>query len=209
MGRGDARRGKSAGTPFAAQHAVNAATAAKTMLWRRLDVPGHDACRLEVAERGAILLGTAVFRDASGPARLCYEVRTDAAGATQHAAFRGWVGERRVDATIVRSRHGDWTCNGTRAPGLADCADVDFGFTPATNILHLRRLDIAIGSAAEVPVAWIDAGGTTLQRLPQRYERRGAQLYWYESPTVSYAAMLELTPNGFVAHYPRLWRAET
>jgi hypothetical protein len=58
-----------------------------------------------------------------------------------------------------------------------------------------------------VPVAWIDAPDGVLQALPQRYERRSATTYWYESPTVGYAELLELAPSGFVRRYPGLWEA--
>ena len=46
-----------------------------------------------------------------------------------------------------------------------------------------------------------------LQALPQRYERRSATTYWYESPTAGYAELLELAPSGFVRRYPGLWEA--
>jgi uncharacterized protein len=180
-----------------------------TMLWRRLDVPGHDACRLDLHGHGWSLAGTAVFRDAAGIARLDYEVATDAAWVTQRARVRGWIGVRRIDTPIERSRAGVWTCAGAVMPAVAGLHDVDFGFTPATNLLHLRRTALAVGAAADVPVAWLDAGDAELCPLPQRYERRSASTFWYESPTTSYAALLELAPNGFVAEYPGLWRAES
>jgi hypothetical protein len=44
--------------------------------------------------------------------------------------------------------------------------------------------------------------------LPQRHERRTSSTYRYESPTVSYEALLELTPAGFIRRYPGLWELE-
>ena len=47
-------------------------------LWRRLDVPGHDACWLErIPAHGWSLAGHAVFRHDDGPASLAYQVLCD------------------------------------------------------------------------------------------------------------------------------------
>jgi hypothetical protein len=92
--------------------------------------------------------------------------------------------------------------------GLESCVDLDYGFTPATNLIQLRRSSLAVGAAADLPAAWLDVAAGTLQVLPQRYERRGEASYWYESPTFSYAALLEVTNDGFVRRYPGLWELE-
>jgi uncharacterized protein len=86
--------------------------------------------------------------------------------------------------------------------------DLDLGFTPATNLLQLRRLALADGQAAEAPVAWLDVAVGTLTVLPQRYERRGDATYWYEAPSVPYTGLLEVTPTGFIRRYPDLWEME-
>jgi hypothetical protein len=101
-----------------------------------------------------------------------------------------------------------WTLNGLAVPGMANCIDLDFGFTPATNLLQLRRMALAEGQAAEVPVAWLDVSTGTLQVLPQRYERRAVTEYWYEAPAFDYAALLEVSPTGFILRYPGLWEVE-
>ena len=93
-------------------------------------------------------------------------------------------------------------------PHLDDCVDLDLGFTPATNLLQLRRVALACGQAADVPVAWLNAAAGTLERLSQRYERRSARAYWYEAPRFRYAALLDVDPSGFVHRYPGLWQMQ-
>jgi hypothetical protein len=95
--------------------------------------------------------------------------------------------------------------NGAPAPELTGLVDLDLGFTPATNLLPLRRLALEPGAAADTEAAWLDDATWTFSRLPQRYERRSANEYWYESPTAGYAALLTVTPEGFVTDYPGLW----
>lgn len=179
-----------------------------TMQWRRLDVPGHDACRLVRRDGAWHLEGTASFVHTDGAALLGYRVVCDDGWRTQHGSVRGRVGPRLVSADIVRTPDGHWQLNGARSAGVDACLDLDFGFTPATNLTQLKRCALAVGRAADVPVAWFDVDVTSLQRLPQRYERRSESSYWYESASVAYAALLELAPNGFVARYPGLWQAE-
>jgi hypothetical protein len=176
-----------------------------TVLWRRLDVPGHDACRLVQTAGGHVLEGAAVFRDARGVAALRYEVACDRRWRSRRGRVTGWVAGRAVDAAIARTSRG-WTLGGDVVEGVADCLDLDFGFTPATNLFSLRRLALSVGERAAFPVAWFDAGARTLVRLPQVYERIGAHAYRYASPTVRYRAVLRFGPDGFVRSYPRLWR---
>ena len=118
-------------------------------LWRRLDVPGHDACRLDETGDGRLLHGTAVFRLDGSPARLDYSVECDRSWRSRVANVRGWVGSQAVHVTIVR-RDEHWLLNDAPVVGLDDCVDVDFGFTPATNLLQLRRIALAVGEAADV-----------------------------------------------------------
>lgn len=182
-------------------------TIAATALWRRLDLPGHDACRLERREDGWRIEGTAVFRHREGPAAITYRVDCDADWKTLVGNIRGFLGRRRIEYAIVRQT-GSWTLNGTLVRGLDHLVDLDFGFTPATNLQQLRRDPIAQNEAAEISVAWLDVESGELTELVQRYERRSASTFWYEAPSVGYEGLLKLAPDGFIRHYPALWEAE-
>lgn len=182
---------------------------AESIFWRRLDTPGHDACRLEESDDGWKLNGTAVFLENGVPVQLAYHVLCDLAWCTRKGQVRGWLGVRPIRFTMVRTIDGAWTLNGAAVPGLENCIDLDFGFTPATNLPQLRRLALAEGQAADVPVAWLDLSGGTLDLLHQRYERRSEAKYWYEAPRFDYAALLTVNPTGFILRYPSLWEAET
>jgi uncharacterized protein len=178
------------------------------VLWRRLDVPGHDACRLVQRQTGWTMDGVAVFSQNGVPSQLVYQVACDLEWRTTHGDVRGWMGEESVDWRIARTTEGRWILNGVPVEDLEACVDLDFGFTPATNLLQLRRCALAAGQAADVPVAWLDVSAGTLEVLHQRYERRGEAAYWYEAPRFGYAALLEVEPSGFISRYPGLWEAE-
>jgi hypothetical protein len=176
-------------------------------LWRRLDVPGHDFARLVRLEDGWSIEGCALFSDAEGPACLHYMLELDSTWRSRLGTIHGFAGERRIDHRIERDGAG-WRLDGAPMPGLDHLQDLDYGFTPATNLPQLRRLALQPGEAADLRVAWFDIGGAGLVELPQRYERRGETHYWYESPSGPYQAMLEIAAGGFVTLYPGLWMLE-
>ena len=179
--------------------------ATECVLWRRLDVPGHDACRLERSAAGCQIQGTAVFIEEGKPTQLNYQVECDSDWVTLRGHVSGWIGAQCVEFAIVRTTGGVWTMNGVTAPGLENCYNLDFGFTPSTNLLQLKRMALRKEQSATVPVAWLDATGSTLDVLTQHYERRTDTAYWYEAPRFHYAAMLEVAPGGFIRLYPELW----
>jgi hypothetical protein len=182
-----------------------------SILWRRLDVPGHDACRLERNASAWQLDGSAVFRLEDGrPAALNYRVRCDLHWHAQWGTVRGWVGDSAVDVSIARDAHGHWKLNDEAVPDLSHCVDLDLGFTPATNLLQLRRLNLAQGEGADAPAAWLDVeGGGGLSELMQRYQRTGDGSYAYVSKRFDYAETLGVNGDCFVHDYPRLWVAQS
>jgi uncharacterized protein len=182
-----------------------------TILWRRLDVPGHDAATLRETDGGAEISGMAVFHDEGGPTALQYSVRCDTGWRTTEATVDGWCGAQTVDLRVRRSPAGSWTLNDVPCPAVAGCIDLDLSFTPATNLLPLRRLDLAVGQSAEVCSAWLQWPGAVLTPLTQRYARRSVTEYYYEADlpgTARFVGVLRVEPGGWVLDYGALWQAE-
>jgi hypothetical protein len=176
-------------------------------IWRRLDRPGHDAACLVPTAAGWSLRGTAVFRHPAGPACLHYHVAVDAGWRTRSGGVHGFLAGEAIRHRFSRDARG-WHFDGGLVAGMQHLCDLDFGFTPATNLLQIRRAAIAPGQSVELPVAWFDIGATTLAELPQRYQRRDERSYWYEAPGVPYQGLLEVSATGFAETYPGLWQME-
>jgi hypothetical protein len=179
-----------------------------TILWRRLDLPGHDLARLSALGEGWLLAGTAVFLHEGRPCRLDYRVVCDAAWLTASATVEGWAGSEPVALEITADAERRWRLGGQAQPQVEGCIDVDLGFTPATNLLALRRLDLPVGAAAEARSAWLDFPGFTMEPLPQTYRRTSGTTYAYESDGGAFSAELRVNEAGFVVHYPGLWEEE-
>jgi uncharacterized protein len=173
--------------------------------WTRLDRRGRDAALLQSTDGGWLLRGAAAFDHDGGSAAVAYQVEVDAHWEAKRGVISGLLGDETIRREIERDNTG-WRLNGVRMESLEHLVDLDFGFTPATNVLQLSRIALKLGERAEVPVAWFDLDSISLVELPQTYERRSEASYWYEAPTVPYRALLEIAPNGFVRSYPGLWR---
>lgn len=178
-----------------------------SMIWRRIDMPGHDACRLERNESGWSLRGAAVFLLAGQPANLSYAVNCDEDWKTMSGRIIGAIGERAID-DLIAHENGRWLLNGDPTPGLEGLDDLDLSFTPATNFLQLRRAKLPIAQAVLLPAAWFDLETGLLRELQQIYERRDQLTFYYRAPSVGYEGLIELAPNGFIRLYPGLWEAE-
>ena len=166
--------------------------------WTRLDTPGEDHCRLVSATDGYRLEGNARFIEAGVAVSIDYTVDYAADWSTRSATV-----DRDGKIRHIR-RDSGWSVDEVAVPGIEDLMDVDFGFTPATNLAQVKRLDLAVGQAAELQVAWIDADQIGLVSLWQHYRRMGDLTYAYQAP--EYQATLVFSPSGFVADYPNLWK---
>jgi uncharacterized protein len=182
--------------------------AEQSILWRRLDVPGHDACALRRVASGWRLDGTALFALDAHPCHLTYEVECDVDWCARSALVHGWIGGRYIDIAILSRPGKQWELGGTEQVAVAGCIDVDLSFTPATNLFAIRRLALDVGENALAPAAWLRFPELQLERLEQRYERVTEDTYDYRAPSVDYAETLRVSTTGFVTHYPALWEIE-
>ena len=109
---------------------------------------------------------------------VAYRVEVDARWETRRGLISGFFGDQTI-AHEIRRDNGGWRLNGAAVEGLDRLVDLDFGFTPATNVLQLSRVALKPGQSAEVPVVWFDLDSASLAELPQTYERRSETSYWY------------------------------
>jgi hypothetical protein len=180
---------------------------AAVILWRRVDQPGHESARVDRVGEEWQLVGTAVFADGAGPCCLSYHIECDTAWRTLRTRVTGWIGQRTVDVEIDVA-DGVWRMDGVEVPEVAGCVDVDLNFSPSTNLLPIRRLNLAIGERAEVRAAWLRFPSLALERLQQTYIRTGQRAYRYESAGGAFVRDLEVDEAGFPARYPDFWERE-
>jgi uncharacterized protein len=179
-----------------------------SMLWRRLDHPGHESAWLLPRDDGWRLTGTAVFEHEGQPCCLEYRVECRPDWTTRAASVRGSVAGSAVNVAIEADEARRWRLDGVEVPEVEGCVDVDLNFSPATNLLPIRRLGLDVGEEGAVRAAWLRFPTFVLEPLEQLYHRVGDALYRYESAGGRFAAELEGDEEGFVTRYAGIWEAE-
>jgi hypothetical protein len=178
------------------------------ILWRNLHKPGHEAARLIRAGSDWRLEGASLFLHEAKPVRLDYVILCDDRFHTRSADVSGWIGDQAVASTI-KTESGDWTLNGQRVHAVKGCVDVDLNFSPSTNLLPIRRLNLKVGQKATVKAAWLRFPSFTFETLHQTYERVADRKYRYESGGGRFTAMLNIDGDGFVTNYGELFTTES
>lgn len=186
---------------------------ATVVMWRCLFTTGLERCVLVDYENGAHGLEGTVLMSRDGEAlEIDYTINLD----------RNW---RTIDAEVVIvgdegevfnfevDKHGRWTIETESGddPKLLPEAelpiDLDLGFTPATNLLPIRRLDLGIGDSEEITTVWLKYPDMRVQIAHQRYTRLGSDRYRYESP--GFSAEITVDENGLPVEYAGLWERAT
>jgi len=179
-----------------------------SIVWRRTDKAGHEFANLSERDDGAKLTGVAVLSERGAPCRVRYLIECDAEWRTLSCVLTGQIGNKAVEISIKREGE-TWTANGVEIPAVAGCQDIDLGFSPATNLLPIRRLGLQVGQSAAVRAAWVHFPELTVQLLEQKYTRLAEDKYRYESGGGSFRRDLKVDDKGFVLEYPDLWYAES
>ncbi len=179
-----------------------------SMLWHRVDQPGHESARLVFEHPSWHLSGAAVFVYDGEPCRLDYFITCNSLWETRLGRVTGWVGDQAVEIEISAGSGSRWFVNGDECDEATGCIDLDLNFSPSTNLLPIRRLNLAIGEQAQVRAAWLRFPGFALEPLDQIYRRTDATTYVYESAGGSFMAELRVNEAGFVTDYAGLWAYE-
>ena len=169
-------------------------------------MPGHEAVRIYEGEDGWYLDGSAIFLYDDKPCRLEYLVECDAEWQTRIVTVDGFVGDD-VVAIEIEVDEGVWYLNGEEIAGVEGCVDVDLNFSPVTNFLPMKRLNLDIGEAGDVKAAWLHFPSFELKPLGQVYKRVNDLVYNYRSDT-GFETDITVDANGLAVEYPTLWTRE-
>ena len=126
--------------------------------------------------------------------------------ATKSARVVGSSARGRCEVRLDADGVGGWVVDGTPAPGLHGCLDVDLESSSFTNALPIHRMRLDVGQAAKAPAVYLGAVGLGVERLEQRYRRLdddgSRQRYDYSAPRFHYAGELTYDSQGLLLDYP-------
>jgi len=177
-----------------------------TGLWQWLQGTGLERFQLLRAADKWILRGTILTLAEYAPAEAHYEIICDQSWHTRSAdiSVQDSDGER---VLRIRKESRQWYENGQANETVNGCIDIDLGWSPSTNTLPIRRLQLAVGeSSGTVTAAWVRFPDLTLQPLPQQYLRISDLCYRYSSRGGSFMADLSVDEEGMVLNYEGFWQ---
>lgn len=161
-------------------------------------IEGEDGCRLR---------GLAVLPLGGEPCHIDYDVMCDA-GWTPRSCDVSVTLSEQVRTIELRSDHvGHWEVNGNAAPHLNGCSDVDLGWTPATNTVPIRRLDLEVGDSANIVAAWVRFPELDVVANQQQYTRMASDRWRYRSGDYDFELVTDVASGLVLAYGDALWRA--
>ena len=176
----------------------------RRVLWERTDVPGFEWCELGQDTAGDTWLGVALLAWEGEPYRVSYRIGLDSARLTRRVSIVSEGPGPAVVLELEADGRGTWRRDGAIVIESPGALDVDLGFSPSTNSLPIRRLELAIGDVREIEVAWVLFPSFEVQLGRQTYERLGERTWRYRS--VGFEADLTVDEDGLVDAYAE-WRA--
>jgi uncharacterized protein len=180
-----------------------------SMRWRRLDAAGREEAHIEQTADGWRLAGRLEVDEAGVRAELTYVIECDRHWRTRLANVTGQGAGRPIRFEFAADGDGHWTLNGEPLPLVERALDIDLAFTPATNLLPIRRLDLAVGERADVRTAWLRFPELRVEALEQSYQREAPRIFRYDALVDGerFQARLDTDELGRVLLYEGLWEA--
>jgi hypothetical protein len=180
----------------------------ETILWRRIDVPGHETVRVYGDDDGWYLDGSSIFLWEGESCRLEYLIECDTDWQTAFVSIDGWVGDETIAIEIDVDQGNGWIMNGEEIEKVVGCIDIDLNFSPVTNLLPIKRSNIAVDRSVDVRAAWLRFPSFKLEPLEQTYTRLDETTYRYESSGGKFVCELEINGAGLVTSYPGFFEIE-
>jgi uncharacterized protein len=113
-----------------------------------------------------------------------------------------------VREIVLRSHHGaGWEVDGELVSQLDACLDVDFGWTPATNTVPIRRLGLEVGEKASITAAWIRFPELDVVASKQGYRRLAIDRWQYTSGEYDYQLVIDPDTGLVLSYGDDLWQA--
>jgi hypothetical protein len=178
----------------------------RTGLWRWLQSTGMERFEFLRAGEEWLFRGAILTQSGEAASEARYELACDHSFRTHRAtvSLRTTATEQTLE---IFAENGRWFANGQEVPSVSGAIDIDLSWSPSTNTLPIRRLNLAPGqSSGEIIAAWVRFPELTLQPLPQEYLRISHDRYRYSSRGGSFTAELLVDSDGLVVDYGNFWQ---
>lgn len=169
--------------------------------WRDHWHPGTSSAVLSELDRGWRLSGRADVSFADGPTTFRFQIDCTPAWDIRSAAVTVKADPQSRRCILEANDRHEWRMDGLRNPDLDGCTDFDIAATPATNLLALRRLGLAVGQTCEILTAWLLLPDIEVQAVRQRYTRLSEYTYRFEALNNGFQAEFDVDDALMVTTY--------
>jgi uncharacterized protein len=167
---------------------------------------GFEVAYFEAIPDGLRIEGTTAAIEDARAWIVTYLIHLDSAWATRRARVAARTAAGLRETFLESDGAGHWLVDGSAAPHLDGCLDVDLESSAMTNALPVHRMNLRVGEAADAPAAYVRVVGLTAERLEQVYLRIAAQdarqRYEYTAPAFGFTSRLRYDDSGLVVDYP-------
>jgi uncharacterized protein len=177
------------------------------VLWHCPLLSSSEHAVLAESQDGYRLQGVAVLPLGELPCHIDYAVAVDRQWrpSRARAAITTPAGTREI---VLRSDRGaGWEVDGELMSHLDGCPDIDFGWTPATNTVPIRRLGLQVGQTASITAAWVRFPELDVVASEQRYRRLAIDRWQYTSGQYDYQLVIDPDTGLVLSYGDDLWRA--
>ena len=174
----------------------------RTIVWRRLDLPGTEVLRLGVTAAEVTAASTVISVARGAPFELRYQVTCDGGWRLRGAQLALTLGAEERTLRLRVDAAGRWThADGRPLPELAGCIDLDIAWSPFTNTLPIRRLKLAVAFVA-VPELLVTLARQTYTHVADS----GDDAYYLYESASGFHAVLRSDREGVVLDYPGFFK---
>jgi uncharacterized protein len=175
--------------------------------WRHSDArEGFESVFFRRGRSGRRVEGSTAAVEAGRAWTVRYVISVDERWRTREAQVWSWSSKGDLEVQLDADGSGHWQINGSPAPALDGCLDVDLESSACTNTLPVHRLRPGIGQSMDAPAAYVRAGDLTVERLEQRYTRLDddglQQRFDYHAPAFHFNCELVYDASGLLLEYP-------
>jgi hypothetical protein len=177
------------------------------IVWHCALLASSEHCTFIENDDGFRFLGVVVVPLGELPCHIEYSIDVDRRWHTRGVATTivTPLGTRHIN---IRSLLSDrWEVDGTLMTQLEGCDDVDLGWSPVTNTMPIRRLDLGVGESRDITAAWIRFPELDVVRNVQTYTRLAGDRWRYQSGDYEFELLVEPATGLVLAYGDELWRA--
>lgn len=173
-------------------------------IWESDLLDSREEFALSSFDGGYELTGRTLIVHDGVRVEISYRVETASDWTTRSASVE--IPALAVSHEVTVPKPGRWLVDGERRTDLDGCVDIDLGWTPATNTLPIRRLQLENGGTATIQAAWLKWSELQFIAADQTYTRTGGTTWQYTSG--NFSAELLVDDQNVVLRYgdPPIWR---